>query len=98
MLVICVNDQHRANDVASFAREQLPRTIGFAMGLEVVFVPQVEVYENLEDQMLFRVLGSLFPLRCGSSGLSTSRLSHVRSPDLPHKRNRIVSQSDGEVG
>ena len=53
VLVIRINFQHRANDVASFARELFPRTFGFAMGSGAVFVPQVEVFENREDHLLF---------------------------------------------
>ena len=45
-VVFCVFYQHRANDVASFARELSPRTFGFAMGSGTVFVPQVEVWES----------------------------------------------------
>ena len=57
----CVINLHRANDVASFARELFPRTFGFAMGSGTVFVPQVVVLELWVVQELFRALGYLFP-------------------------------------
>ena len=59
VLVFGVICQHRANDVASFARELLPRTFGFAMGSAAVFVPQVEVFEIM-DPVLFKALDGLF--------------------------------------
>ena len=59
VLVFGVIYQHRANDVASFARELLPRTFGFAMGSAAVFVPQVEVFE-IWDPVLFKALEGLF--------------------------------------
>ena len=46
MVVVLENDGYRANDEASFAREQLRRTFGFAMGSEAVFVPQVQAYQK----------------------------------------------------
>ena len=47
--VIRMNHHHRANDEASLASEQPPRTFGFAMGSGAVFVPQVEVFVIWED-------------------------------------------------
>ena len=44
-----MNIHHWANDEASLASEQPPRTFGFAMGSGAVFVPQVEVYEDWES-------------------------------------------------
>ena len=44
VVVVLENDRYRANDEASFAREQLQRTFGFAMGSDAVFVLQVEAY------------------------------------------------------
>ena len=46
VVVVLENDRYRANDEASFAREQLQRTFGFAMGSDAVFVPQVEAYRK----------------------------------------------------
>ena len=46
VVVVLENDVYRANDEASFAREQLQRTFGFAMGSDAVFVPQVDAYKN----------------------------------------------------
>ena len=45
MVYVCENDFYRANDEASYAREQLQRTFGFAIGSGAVFAPQVETYE-----------------------------------------------------
>ena len=55
--VICMNNHHRANDEASLASEQLPRTFGFAMGSGAVFVPPVEVYENWECHKCLEAVG-----------------------------------------
>ena len=82
VLVICVIYQHRANDVASFARELLPRTFGFAMGSAAVFVPQVEVFEIM-DPVLFKALDCLFPQFLGDRVCRFSRLSHAGGPDSP---------------
>ena len=98
VLVIRMNFQHRANDVASFARELFPRTFGFAMGSGTVFVPQVVVLELGVVQELFRALGYLFPQRCGSSSFSSSRLSHAGGPDSHFRSFLMRPQSDGEVG
>ena len=40
-----IDNHYRANDEVSYAREQLQRTFGFAMGSGAVFAPQVETYE-----------------------------------------------------
>ena len=82
VLVIRMNFQHRANDVASFARELLPRTFGFAMGSAAVFVPQVEVFEFM-DPLLFKALGFLFLQFLGDRVCRFSRLSHAGCPDSP---------------
>ena len=87
VLVICVNYQHRANDVASFARELLPRTFGFAMGSAAVFVPQVEVFE-FRETVAFQGSGLSFSSLSGSSSLSFSRLSRAGCPDSPFLSSR----------
>ena len=96
VLVICVIYQHRANDVASFARELLPRTFGFAMGSAAVFVPQVEVFEFM-DPLLFKALGCLFPHVLGVRVCRFSRLSCAGGPDSPICRCAHL-QGDGEAG
>ena len=55
--VICSNTHHQANDEASFASEQSPRTFGFAMRSGAVFVPPVEVYENWECDEFLEAVG-----------------------------------------
>ena len=97
VLVICVNYQHRANDVASFARELLPRTFGFAMGSAAVFVPQVEVFE-FRESVAFQGSGLSFlwefefvvwsTLSCRSSGLSHFRCVHLSG----RRRGRLSSR------
>ena len=96
VLVFRVIYQHRANDVASFARELLPRTFGFAMGSAAVFVPQVEVFEFL-DPLLFKALGFLFP---HFLGVRVCRFLDFLVPDvrtLPFVF-AFISQGDGEAG
>ena len=82
VLVFGMFCQHRANDEASFARELLPRTFGFAMGSAAVFVPQVEVFEFM-DPVLFKALDCLFPQFLGDRVCRFSRLSHAGCPDSP---------------
>jgi hypothetical protein len=92
VLVIRMIYQHRANDVASFARELLPRTFGFAMGSAAVFVPQVEVFEFLD-----KALGYLFP---HFLGVRVCRFLDFLVPGvrtLPFVF-AFISQGDGEVG
>ena len=67
VVVVCMNGHYRANDEASFASEQPPRTFGFAMGSGAVFVPLVEVYEIWEGLVTFSVSALAFLSGCGSS-------------------------------
>ena len=53
VVVVWENDHYRVDDEASFAREQLQRTFGFAMGFDAVFVPQVEIYKKDFTDLIF---------------------------------------------
>ena len=98
-----MNNHHRANDEASLASEQPPRTLGFAMGSGAVFVPQAEVYEIWEGQWVL-CFGSRLPqvwwvlLIVDFSTFSLPPGSACQSPDLAHGRFQFVFESDGEVG
>ena len=93
VLVIRMNFQHRANDVASFARELLPRTFGFCHG---VGGSLSSAGGGSRDSYSVAFQGS-GPSFSGSSSLSSGRLSHAGVPDSLIFV-AFISQSDGEAG
>ena len=73
VVVALENDQYRANDAASCAREQPSRTFAFAIGFEAVFVSQVEACRNNLVDRIFAdtslTFGSFFLGRCRLGGV-----------------------------